>query len=94
MKFIAGAVLGLLMVPIANAGEFRFTYTREELVAPEQLFDRLDASVDEFCSKTFDLRSMGLRQLCRRNLVQITVEEIGHPTLTAYADTRAVDRSS
>lgn len=94
MKFTAAVVLVMLLVPLANAGEFRFAYAHEELVAPDELFDRLESSVDEYCKRTFDMRSLGLRQRCRQNLVQIGVEEIGHPKLTAYADIRENGRSS
>lgn len=94
MKFIAVAVLGMMLVPLAHAGEFRFTYAREELVAPDELFDRLNESVKVYCNESYDLRSLNLRQLCRQNLVQITIDEIGHPTLTAYAETRQEGRSS
>lgn len=94
MKFTTAAVLALLFVPLAHASDFNFAYTREELVAPEELFGRLDAAVNTFCRQTYDLRSLGLRQQCQKDLVRITVEEIGHPVLTAYAENRTDGRSS
>jgi len=92
MKSIVIGAVCLAASPALMAKDFHFEYSQQDLMSPQQtqaLHERLDQSASAYCRELHNLRNVRAIELCRQELVRITVEEVGHPTLTAYhrADT-------
>jgi len=84
MKKFMVICVALLASPMAAAKDFRFTYTDGELLAPHELYVRLEQQVAHHCREINDIRNLRDIQICNENLLEITIEEIGNPRLTAF----------
>ncbi len=82
-------LLVLLCLPLASAAvakDFHFAYSSADLVSPEGFYTRLDKAVEKHCLSINDGRNLRGLQACENSLIEMAVEQIDHPQLTAYIE--------
>lgn len=81
-------LLILLCLPLASvaaAQDFHFAYSAADLVSPESLYVQLSEAVEQHCRDNNDIRDLRQMKGCESTLMDLAVEQIDQPQLTAYA---------